>query len=254
MDIDTLGLLAAPFAAGLLVLATHVPLGVEVLRRGIIFIDLAVAQVAALGVIAAGLLHFEDYGGGLGAQLAAGGAALLAAALLTWTERRWPEIQEALIGLLFVLAATIGILLLASNPHGGERLRDLLVGQILWVNWSQLMPVAILYLGLLAVWNFFPVLGATHRFSFYALFAIAVTASVQLVGVYLVFASLIAPAVASLRFTGRRRLISAFVFGMLAYAAGLLISLAFDLPAGATIVAVLVVAALGGILGRRRSS
>lgn len=254
MDVNDLDLLAAPFVAGLLVLTTHVPLGIEVLRRGIIFIDLAVAQVAALGVIVAGLLHIEDFGSGLGAQLAAGGAALLAAALLTWTERRWPEIQEALIGLLFVLAAAISILLLASNPHGGERLRDLLVGQILWVNWNQLLPVAILYLGILAAWKLVPVSGHLQRFGFYALFAIAVMASVQLVGVYLVFASLIAPAVASIHFMGRRRLIVALVFGMLAYAAGLLTSLTFDLPAGATIVAWLVLLSLGTLLVRARSS
>jgi hypothetical protein len=104
------GLLLAPFAAGLVVLATHVPLGITVLRRGIIFIDLAVAQVAALGVIVAGLAHLDEWWGGFGTQLAAGIAALGAAALLTFCERRWPEIQEALIGLLFVFAAAAGIL------------------------------------------------------------------------------------------------------------------------------------------------
>ena len=116
------GLLAAPFAAGLVVLTTHVPLGMTVLRRGIIFIDLAVAQVAALGVIVAGLLHLEDEWGEVAVwltQLAAGLAALGAAALLTFCERRWPDIQEALIGLLFVAAAAVGILLLAADPHGG---------------------------------------------------------------------------------------------------------------------------------------
>jgi hypothetical protein len=133
-----LGLLAAPFAAGLVVLATHVPLGITVLRRGIIFIDLAVAQVAALGVIVAGLVHLDERWGGFGTQLAAGIAALGAAALLTFCERRWPEIQEALIGLLFVFAAAAGILLLAGNPHGGEHLRDLLAGQILWAGWGQI--------------------------------------------------------------------------------------------------------------------
>ncbi|MDP2133731.1 MAG: metal ABC transporter permease, partial [Sulfuritalea sp.] len=145
-------LLAAPFAAGLLVLATHVPLGIEVLRRGIIFIDLAIAQVAALGVIAAGLAGLDEHGGTLVTQLAAGMAAVAGAVLLTWTERRWPDIQEALIGLLFVFAAAAGILLLASHPQGGEHLRDLLAGQLLWVGWQQLLPVAVLYAGVLALW------------------------------------------------------------------------------------------------------
>ena len=90
--------------AGLLVVSTHVPLGQVVLKRGIIFIDLAVAQVAALGVIAAGSMGWEE--NVYAVQLAAVGAALLAAAGLNWTEKYWPDIQEALIGTLFVLAAT----------------------------------------------------------------------------------------------------------------------------------------------------
>ncbi|MDH3811961.1 MAG: metal ABC transporter permease, partial [Gammaproteobacteria bacterium] len=130
------------FAAGLLVLSTHVPLGQEVLRRGIIFIDLAIAQVAGLGVIAAYAMDWDH--GGIEVQLAAVSAALLAAAGLSWTEKRWPGIQEPLIGILFILAATGGILLLAGNPHGSEHLKELLVGQILWQTWSSLVPIAVL--------------------------------------------------------------------------------------------------------------
>ena len=100
--------------AGLLVLSTHVPLGQVVLKRGIIFIDLAVAQVAALGVIAAGAFGLEE--NIYAVQVSAISAAILAAAGLNWTEKHWPEIQEALIGTLFVLAATGSILLLAENP------------------------------------------------------------------------------------------------------------------------------------------
>lgn len=242
-----LSLLAAPMVAGLLVLATHVPLGIEVLRRGIIFIDLAIAQVAALGVIAAGLLHLEDLGGAAGTQLAAALAALLGAALLTWTEQRWPEIQEALIGLLFVMAAALGILLLAGNPQGGEHLRDLLAGQILWVGWGSLLPVAILYALLLVAWMVLRRFAPSGRFAFYALFACAVTASVQLVGVLLVFASLIAPAVATRAVSGTKRLAVAYLMGAAAYAAGLGLSLYADLPAGAMVVCCLGLMAFGGI-------
>jgi zinc/manganese transport system permease protein len=238
-------LLAAPFVAGLLVLATHVPLGIEVLRRGIIFIDLAIAQVAALGVIAAGLLGLDELLGGMGAQVAAGVAALLGALLLTWTERRWPAVQEALIGLLFVFAAAAGILLLAHSPHGGEHLRDLLAGQLLWVNWRQLLPVAVLYVGVLALW-----LGPAQRwprFGFYLLFAVTVTASVQLVGVLLVFTSLIAPAVATRALHGARRIVAAYAVGAAGYALGLGLSLYVDLPAGATVVCCLCLLALAGL-------
>ena len=123
-----LSILLPAFLAGLLVLATHVPLGQQVLARGIVFIDLAIAQVAGLGVTISDALGFEPQGWRV--QAAAVGSALLASILLTLTERVWPEVQEALIGVLFVLAACIELLILSSNPHGGEHLKDLLVGQI----------------------------------------------------------------------------------------------------------------------------
>ncbi|MBP6638484.1 MAG: metal ABC transporter permease [Sulfuritalea sp.] len=246
--VSDLGLLAAPFAAGLVVLATHVPLGITVLRRGIIFIDLAVAQVAALGVIVAGLAHLEEDWGGFGAQLAAGIAALAAAAALTYCERRWPDIQEALIGLLFVFAAAAGIVLLAGNPHGGEHLRDLLAGQILWAGWGQIGVVAALSAVVLAGRAWFARRGSGEGFAFYALFAVAVTASVQLVGVLLVFASLIAPAVATSAMSGRRRLVVAYLAGAAGYALGLGLSLRADLPAGAVVVCCLGLIAIGGLV------
>jgi zinc/manganese transport system permease protein len=246
--VSDLGLLAAPFAAGLVVLATHVPLGITVLRRGIIFIDLAVAQVAALGVIVAGLAHLEEDWGGFGGQLAAGIAALTAAAALTYCERRWPEIQEALIGLLFVFAAAAGIVLLAGNPHGGEHLRDLLTGQLLWAGWGQIGVVAALSAVVLAGRAWLARRGGGEGFAFYALFAVAVTASVQLVGVLLVFASLIAPAVATSAMSGRRRLVVAYLAGAAGYALGLGLSLRADLPAGAVVVCCLGLIAIGGLV------
>src|ERR1019366_6273399 len=157
--------------------------GTQVLDRGIVFIDLAIAQIAGLGVIAADALGLPE--GGVAVQVAAVCAALLGAWLLTWTERRAPQQQEALIGVMFILAAGAGILLLSGNPHGGEHLKDLLVGQILWVERTQLLWLGGLSAVLLAaLW-----LGWIERFGrfgFYGVFALAVTASVQLVGVYLV--------------------------------------------------------------------
>jgi zinc/manganese transport system permease protein len=145
-----LSIILPAFLASLLVLSTHVPLGTEVLRRGIIFIDLAIAQVAGLGVIAADTMGWEAEG--FMVQIAAVSAALIAAYILHWTDKRWPEIQEALIGACFVLAATAGILMLAENPHGGEHLKELLVGQILWVNYDQLLPVTIVSALVLSAW------------------------------------------------------------------------------------------------------
>ena len=234
------GILGPACAAGLLVLATHVPLGKQVLSRGIIFIDLAIAQIAGLGVILAQALGVDEHG--IGAQLAAAAAALLGAGLLAWTDRRWPERQEPLIGTLFVLAATGGLLLLANNPQGGEHLKDLLVGQILWVNYAQLIPVLVLSAVILGLmwWR----RGRFGGLWFYGLFALAITASVQLVGVYLVFASLIVPALATAGLSGRRGLVAAYLIGALGYVGGLVASAVFDLPSGALIVWTLAAVAL----------
>ena len=227
LDVSIIG---PALAAGLLVVATHVPLGLKVLSRGIVFIDLAIAQVAGLGVIAAGLLGGSEQGAAT--QGAALGAALAGALALTWTEKRWPQVQEALIGTLFVLAATGATLLLANNPHGGEHLKDLLVGQILWVTSGQLAVVAAVTVLVLAVWfGFARRLGAA---GFYVTFAVSVTASVQLVGVYLVFASLIIPALAVRN--RPRALTAGYVLGGSGYALGLALSALTDLPAGPLIV------------------
>ncbi|HOX72260.1 MAG: metal ABC transporter permease [Dokdonella sp.] len=227
-----LSILLPACLAGLIVLATHVPLGTRVLARGIIFIDLAIAQIAALGVILAQFLGMDEHG--FGVQIAAGVAALLGAALLSATDKRWPDFQEPLIGTLFVLAATGGILLLANNPHGGEHLKDLLVGQILWVSPGQLWTAAIASAVLLAViaWRS----GKLAGFSFYAVFALAITISVQLIGVYLVFASLIVPALATVGMHGRQRLVAAYTIGIVGYVSGLVLSAILDLPSGAMIV------------------
>jgi len=218
--------------AGFLVLSTHVPLGQEVLKRGIIFIDLAIAQIAGLGVLAAGVIGWEEHLWAV--QVSAVSAALLASAGLSWTEKRWPDAQEPLIGILFVLAATGSILLLAGNPHGAQHMKDLLVGQILWSTWSSLVPMALLYAVLLAVW--FKWHKHIEHKGFYVIFAFAVTASVQFVGVYLVFASLIIPALATRRLHGKKRLLTGYFLGGLAFIAGIMLSALFDLPTGAVIV------------------
>lgn len=237
MNLGTLELsiLLPAFLAGLLVLATHVPLGQHVLARGIVFIDLAIAQVAGLGVTAADAFGYEPQGWHV--QAAAVGAAIGGALLLTLTERIWPEVQEALIGVLFVVTACVELLLLANNPHGGEHLKDLLVGQILWVSPQALIPVALLYALALAAW--FTVRDKLGQLGFYVLFALVVTQSVQLVGVYLVFASLIIPALAARLYPERLRLVVGYTVGILGYAAGLLASSALDLPTGAAIVVAL---------------
>ncbi|MBA3024730.1 MAG: metal ABC transporter permease [Gammaproteobacteria bacterium] len=240
MNIE-LDILLPAFLAGLLVLSTHIPFGMRILQRGVIFADLAVAQIAGLGVIIAELLGL--LGQPLLVQLVAASSALCGAALLAWIERSVPQVKEAAIGLTFVLAASLGILLLSRDVHAGEHLRDLLVGQILWVDGQQLIATALLSAALLVVWRLFR--QRLGEFGFYALFALAITASVQLVGIYLVFASLIVPALATHRLS-TQRMRHAFAVGISGYALGLLLSIWFDLPAGAAIVWAMAVS--GGLL------
>jgi zinc/manganese transport system permease protein len=233
-------ILGPAFLAGLLVLATHVPLGIEVLRRGIIFIDLAIAQIAGLGALAA-MLYQEAYPWAVqGCSLA---AALSGALFLTWTEKRFPEIQEALIGCLFVLAASLALLLLGQNPHGAEYMKDLLAGQILFVSSGHLMGVAMLYALLLTAW--FMLKDKIGHNGFYVIFAIAITASVQLVGIYLVFASLIMPALAVRTRSGKKQLSAGYFIGIVGLTAGLIVSSLGDLATGPTIVCTL---AISGII------
>ncbi|MCB1618832.1 MAG: metal ABC transporter permease [Pseudomonadales bacterium] len=229
------GILLPAFAAGLLVLATHVPLGGEVLRRGIIFIDLAIAQFAGLGIVIASALGFEASGWRM--QLAAVLAALTGALLLRALERRAQRHLEALIGVGFVTAACAAIVLMSHDPHAGEHLQELLVGQILWSTWGDLGPLALVTAAVLAAWHDLRL--KDSPLGFYGLFAVTVTASVQVVGVYLVFASLIVPALAA---GGRFK--RGYGIGAAGYALGLLASALFDLPAGAAIVLGLV--AVGG--------
>ena len=155
--------------------------------------------------------------------------------------------------MLFVLASCAGILLLAGNPHGSEHLKELLVGQLLWSTWESLWPIAALYAAVLVFW--FTLRQRFGRLAFYVTFAIVVTASVQIVGIYLVFASLIIPALATSRLRLGNRLAIGYAIGALSYFAGIVLSATFDLPTGAIIVwSMAAVAILAGTTLSRRSA
>lgn len=228
MNLLDLTILGPAMIAGIIVAVTHVPLGRQVLVRGIIFLDLAVAQIAGLGATAASVFFHEP--SMLIVQVSTFTGALVGSFLLYQMEQRWAEIQEALIGSIFVIAASLNILLLAHDPHGGEQLQSLLAGQILWVGSEQLAIAGLMSLVVLLIWNF-----ARKKIGgvlFYLAFSLAVTTSVQLVGVYLVFASLILPALAS-RHTS---LVWGFAVALSGYGVGLVGSALFDTPAGPMIV------------------
>ena len=233
-------ILLPAFCAGLLVLATHVPLGQAVLKRGIVFLDLAIAQIAGLGVVIAHSLGGEE--SAWLTQTGAVTAALLGALFLHRMERVAANRQEAIIGVTFVAAACLTLILMSHDPHGAEHLQDLLIGQILWTTWNGLLPLAVVSVLALVAW--FGLGWHASPLGFYVLFAVTITASVQVVGIYLVFASLIVPALFA-----RDRLLPGLAIGILGYALGLIISGLFDLPSGAAIVLALVlVAGMAGLL------
>ena len=244
----TVSIVLPALLAGLLVVLTHVPLGIEVLRRGIVFIDLAVAQTAAFGMVLAvwldSLFHDETHTHSETGyvMVAAYIAAVICASGLYFLRRAPARIQEAIIGCVFVLAASFSVLLLSSNPQGGEHLKELLVGQILWVSTNDLYLAAVfsslVIIGLLVLKN------RGYGFAFYPVFAIAITLATQLVGVYLVFATLIIPALVAYR--SRHPLILAYITGVGGYVIGLSLSVLLDSPSGAVIV--LSLAMFGGVV------
>ncbi|PIQ81930.1 MAG: ABC transporter [Candidatus Omnitrophica bacterium CG11_big_fil_rev_8_21_14_0_20_64_10] len=248
--------MAAPFAACLVLTGIHAYLGLHVIQREVIFVDLALAQIAAFGATLGflwgfGLHSAQSYGIALALTLV--GAGIFAA-----TRFRKPVIpQEALIGVVYAVAASAAILVLARAPEGGEELKALLVGHLLFVGWPQIAKVALIYggIGLLHWFARRPLLlisrdheqafekGLRVRwwdFLFYATFGLVVTSSVEMAGVLVVFSFLIVPAIcgALLAETVGRRLAVGWGVGAAASVAGVAASFFWDLPTGATIVCV----------------
>ena len=237
---DIIALLAPALVAGALISLVHVPLGQEVLRRGIIFLDLAVAQCAALGMIAFQSFAvideyslFAAYG-----RLIAGLIAAIACSLLFFVlEKRSGKYQEALIGCAFILSASMGLLLVANNPHGGAEIKDILEGQILWTSWSSLLFVAPIFISISLIWT---LCKSKRALLFYPLFAITIPFSVSMIGVYLVFASLIFPALAVAKIE-RHKVAIGILISIAAYFIGLTTSYLFDWPAGPAIILALAI-------------
>ena len=235
-----------PSAAALILVATHTYLGLHVISRNVFFVDLALAQVAALGSTVAFLYGYEmsdpiTYYVSL--SFAVGGAWFFSVARLP--DNRVP--QEAIIGLTFAVASAGAILLSAENPHGAEHLRDIMAGSILVVSSKEVIQAAVFY-GAIGVFHWVfrrPLLevsfdreGAEQRglrvrwwdFLFYLSFAVVITSSVRIAGVLLVFILLIAPAVCGAMFaTGvRARLLVGWACGILATIGGLMLSYGMD--------------------------
>jgi len=239
---DTLVFLWPAFLVAFCLVGIHAYFGIQVLTRNVIFVDLALAQIAALGATVAFMLghpaqSLATYGYSLGFTL-------LAAVLLAFT-RAWSARipQEALIGVIYVVAAAAALLLIDRAPQGAEHVKQILTGNILTSGMDELVVIAPLYLAIaLAHWLFRRRLSqagsVAWEFVFYATFGIVVTSSVALAGVLLVFSFLIIPAAIGVLYarTLARQLAIGWIAGTLTSAAGLAASFAFDLPTGATMV------------------
>jgi zinc/manganese transport system permease protein len=256
MAADLLALLWAPFLMCLVLTGIHAYLGVHVLAREVVFVDIALAQIAALGATAAFLLGFElatwqSYAFGLGATVA--GALVLA---LTRTRARHVS-QEAVIGVVYAVSSAAAVLIADRAPHGVEHVRAMLVGNLLAVRPGDVAEVAALYAAVgLVHWlcrqPFFLIStdpeaafaqGRRVRvwdFLFYASFGVVVTSSVRVGGVLLVFSYLIVPALAAVVLAGtvRAKLAVGWAFGSVVSVVGVASSAALDLPTGATVVCV----------------
>lgn len=216
-----------PWLAGALVSLSHIPLGQQVLQRGIIFLDLSIAQTAGLGVIIGMACGYQQPAI---IQCLAVVSAISMALILQTLEKHCAQHLEAWIGCSFVITACMGLGVLAMTPHAAEHLQSMLSGQLLWVTPSQLVLTLGFYGLASLIYRLFP-----HPF--YVVFAICVTATVQLVGIYLVFATLIMPALAvSGCKPGGIRLALGYLFSLSAYTLGMIGSYYTDIPTSPLIV------------------
>jgi zinc/manganese transport system permease protein len=238
---EALAFLLPPFLVAVCLVGIHAYFGIEVLRRKVIFVDLALAQIAALGATAAFMLgHPAQNAATYGYSLA---FTLLAAVLLAFT-RRWASRvpQEALIGVIYVVAAAAAILLIDQAPQGAEHLKQVLTGNILTSGWNDLAAIVPLYLAIGVLhWILRARLtgdSLAWDFVFYATFGVVVTSSVAIAGVLLVFSFLIIPAAIGVMFADAlgRQLAIGWIAGIATSAAALAASFAFDLPTGAAMV------------------
>jgi zinc/manganese transport system permease protein len=245
---DAFSLLWPPFLVALCLVGIHALFGLEILRRNVIFVDLALAQIAALGATVAFMLgHAVGSAGSIAYSL---GFALAAAGLLAST-RLWSVSarvsQEALIGVIYVVAAAAAFLLVEKAPQGSEHIKQVLIGNILVAGVDELIKVVPLYIVIGgALWLLRERLakagggirGWCWDFAFYAAFGVVVTSSVSLAGVLLVFSFLIIPAMIGVIYarSAGRQLAVGWLAGGIASGAGLAMSYAWDLPTGAAMV------------------
>jgi zinc/manganese transport system permease protein len=255
--LEILAFLAAPFAACLVLVGILGYLGLHVLLRKVIFVDLALAQIAAMGAVVAFLFGHEP--GSRGSFAFSLGAAFAGAAIFAWTRARRERVpQEAIIGITYVVASAATILVADRAPEGAEHIKELLAGSILWVTWPVVVRDLVVCAAVGAFhWLFrrrFALISEDPErafaaglpvrwwdFLFYLSFGVVITVAVEIAGVLMVFAYLVAPAIIALAASERWsvRIGLAWLLGLLASALGLIASYRWDLPSGPAIVCTL---------------
>lgn len=255
MDSLALQFLFFPFLACLILVGIHAYLGIHVLARGVIFVDIALAQIAALGSTVALLAGYDP--GTLPSYFCSLGFTFVGAAIFALSRNLRERVpQEAFIGITYAVAAAVSILLISKSPHGDEHIKNILVGNLLWVTPGHVGLIAVLY-GIVGVFHFafrkrFLTMSFQHDapeskgrsamlwdLLFYMSFGFVITSSVQIAGVLLVFSFLVVPAVFAAMFANglRMRLLISWTLGFLVSVLGMLVSYEADLPTGAAIVA-----------------
>lgn len=248
---EVIDFLLAPFVMCLILVGIHCYFGLHVLRRGIIFIDLSLAQVASLGSSVALLFHFEHES--LGSYFISLGFTLFAASYFAWANKFKKNIPpETLIALVYAFSSALVILVVNYIAHGTEHIKEILIGKILWVTWSEVIKTAAIYSVVAAVHYIFrkQIINTSFNkslqtnyfwnFIFYALFGIVITSSVSIAGILLVFAFLVVPALLSLNIVSsiKSQLMIGWAIGIFLCLIGMILSYKLDLPAGAVLVVV----------------
>lgn len=244
-------ILLSAFLLSMVLLGIHAYFGLEIIRRGIIFTDLAISQMAALGAAVAILLQIEDYSYAMSVVFAVFTATLVALICQRSKERN-SNIQEAFIGLLYVLGISGSYVVLSKAPHGMEVFQRLLATDILYSSFKETLQIAILYLFIAAILYLSKRLkeGFTKELIFFTAFAVTVTSSVKLAGVLVVFTLLVAPALMSITLRVKGTFLTAWLIGATLNSLAIVMSYQLDLPTGYTIVLLNALCALLCVISR----
>lgn len=255
MNMQVIHFLLAPFCVCLILTGIHVYLGIHVLSRGVIFVDLALAQIAALGATLAFLVGLPHEGPST--YLVSLSFTLVGAAIFSITrnveKRRIP--QEAIIGVAYAISSALIIILVDRASHGAEHIKDMLVGNILWVTWPEVLTTLALYTVISAIHYVYrerfllitmnPEEATRRGYSlkmwdllFYGTFGFVITSSVKIAGVLMVFSYLVVPSIIGMLFCDsiKSRLLLGWLVGFLVSVLGLTLSYVWDLPTGACLV------------------